>query len=135
MRRREIIGLLGLAVSALPGVTIAQTARVYRVGLLSGGAPVSDDGDDGSALIRGMAQRGYVLGRNLSFERRAAMAHPERLQQLAEELAAAKVGAIITWSYPAALAAKATGVPTVATGLGDPVATGLIQSLARPGGN
>jgi putative ABC transport system substrate-binding protein len=64
------------------------------------------------------------------------MGHPDQLRQLAQDLAAAKVDVIVTWGYPAALAAHATGLPTVtAFGVGDPVATGLIASLARPGGN
>ena len=134
MRRRAIIGLLGAAASAPPRAVTAQTGRAHRIGLLHGGAAVGDDTEDASALIGAMARRGHVLGRNLSFERRAAMAHPERLPGFARELAAAKVDGVVTWGYPAALAAKEAGVPTVATGLGDPVATGLIRSLARPGG-
>src|SRR4051812_37664466 len=118
---------------AWPGAGLPQ-AKVYRVGLLSGGPPISDTSEDGAALIRDLAQRGYALGRNVLFERRGAMGHPDQLRQLAQDLAAAKVDVIVTWGYPAALAAHATGLPTVtAFGVGDPVATGLIASLARPG--
>jgi putative ABC transport system substrate-binding protein len=64
------------------------------------------------------------------------MGRPEQLQPLARELVAAKVDVIVTWGYPAALVASESGVPTVAaSGLGDPVATGLVKSLAQPGGN
>lgn len=135
MRRRDIVALLAGTALALPGAGLAQ-AKVYRVGLLSGGPPISDTSEDGAALIRDLAQRGYALGRNVLFERRGAMGHPDQLRQLAQDLAAAKVDVIVTWGYPAALAAHATGLPTVtAFGVGDPVATGLIASLARPGGN
>ena len=137
MRRREIIGLVALAASICPWArSTAQTTRVYRIGLLSGGPPISDTSADGAALIRNLTRLGYALGRDLSFESRGAMGHPDQLKQLAQELVAAKVDVIVTWGYPATLAGSKSGAPTVAaSGLGDPVATGLIRSLARPGGN
>src|SRR3954466_12233114 len=98
MRRRDIVALLAGTALALPGAGLAQ-AKVYRVGLLSGGPPISDTSEDGAALIRNLAQRGYALGRNLLFERRGAMGHPDQLRQLAQDLAAAKVDVIVTWGY------------------------------------
>ena len=77
-------------------------------------------------------------GRNLEFERRGAEAHPDRLPRLVEELLSTKVDVILTVGYPAALAAKqgTTIIPIVVTEPGgDPVATGLVDSLSRPGGN
>jgi putative ABC transport system substrate-binding protein len=77
-----------------------------------------------------------VLGQNLIHEARGASGKLELVPQLMQELKAAGVDVVVTISYPAAAAAKASGVPTVlASGSGDPVKTGLVQSLARPGGN
>src|SRR3954469_21577592 len=87
-------------------------------------------------FLRGMRQAGYELGRNLALERHGAMGRLDRLPALAQELIAAKVDVIVTNGFPSAVLAKATGCPTVAAaGIGDPVATGLVESLARPGGN
>jgi putative ABC transport system substrate-binding protein len=88
--------------------------------------------------MRGFAKHGYMPGRNLEFERRGADAHIDRLPRLVEELLATKVDVILTVGYPAALAAKqgTTTIPIVVTEPGgDPVATGLVDSLSRPGGN
>ena len=82
-----------------------------------------------------MAEHGYQAGQNLSIERRGAIGRTADLPRLAQELVAARVEVIVTIGYPPAVAAKATGIPTVAaSGVGDPVATGLVESLARPGG-
>jgi putative ABC transport system substrate-binding protein len=139
MKRRELIRLFGTMVSgiALSNGGFAQTAsRVYRLGLLSGGGLVSDGSPYGVALIRGLAQHGYELGRNVLFERRAAEGRFDRLPRLIEELAASKVDVIITIGYPPALAVKqTTTLPAVAFAAGDPVGGGLADSLALPGGN
>jgi ABC-type uncharacterized transport system substrate-binding protein len=134
MNRRAAAALL-LAGWLLPRAGLAQSAKVRRIGLLSGGPPIGDGSEDGSALIRHLAQRGYALGSNVVFERRGAAGHVDQLPRLARELVAAKVEVIVTWGYPAAVAAHRAGIPTVAAaGVGDPVATGLAESLARPGG-
>jgi putative ABC transport system substrate-binding protein len=137
MRRREFILLLGgLAIAAPGGVSGQIASRVYRVGLLNSGAPLTGTTDTGAALIRGFAKLGYVEGRNLVFERRAAEWRPGQLPRLVTELEASKVDVIVTSSYPAALAAKqGTKLPIVAYGAGDPVGAGLVDGLARPGGN
>ena len=137
MKRRELITLLGGAAVAWPCAAIAQTpAKVYRIGLLSAGGPVADASPFGAPLIRGLAQQGYALGRNLTFERRGAEGQLDRLPRLFDELAASKVDVIITLGYPPALVAKQKGtLPVVAFSAGDPVSTGLVESLARPGGN
>jgi putative ABC transport system substrate-binding protein len=90
-----------------------------------------------ATLVTVLAAHGLVEGQNLTFVQRSADAHPERLSGLVGELKAANVDIIVTFGYPAALAAKtlAENVPIVATGAGDPVATGLVKGLARPGGN
>ena len=137
MQRREFITLLGGAAAAWPLAARAQSpAQVYRIGLLSTGAALADTSPQGAPLIRGLAQHGYALGRNLAFERRGSSAQTDRLPILFDELAASRVDVIITFGYPAALVAKQKGAfPTVASGAGDPVSTGLVDSLARPGGN
>jgi putative ABC transport system substrate-binding protein len=136
MQRREFITLLGGAAAAWPLAARAQSpAQVYRIGLLSTGAALADTSPQGAPLIRGLAQHGYALGRNLAFERRGSSAQTDRLPILFDELVASRVDVIITFGYPAALVAKQKGTfPTVASGAGDPVSTGLVDSLARPGG-
>jgi putative ABC transport system substrate-binding protein len=105
--------------------------------LLNAGEPLSDTSYFGTAIIRGFAKHGYTLDRNLAFERRGAQAHIDRFPRLVDELVASKVDVILTLSYPATVAAKrgTTTVPVVVIGAGDPVATGLVDGLARPGGN
>src|ERR1700676_3472513 len=139
MRRREFITVLAGTVTGWPLPGFGQTAsRIYRVGLLSSGQPLTANNDFGAAVLRGLATHGYTPDRNLALEIRGAEAHPERLPRLADELVASKPGVILTLSYPAAIAAKhaTTIIPIVATESGgDPVATGLVDSLARPSGN
>lgn len=136
MQRRDFIVLFGGLAAAVPLAALAQTAKVYRVGTLTPGPPVSSTADRGAILFDGLAKRGYVLGQNLIHEARGAAGKLERVPQLMQELKAAGVDVVITLGYPAAAAAKASGVPTVlASGSGDPVKTGLVESLARPGGN
>lgn len=136
MRRREFIAVASL-VAITPWRVAAQPAsRTYRVGLLSRGAAITDSSSTGAALIRGLAQRGYSLDRNLVFERRGAEMRVELLPRLVDQLVASKVDVIFAVSYPAALAAKnGTTLPVVVFSTGDPVATGLVDSLARPGGH
>jgi putative ABC transport system substrate-binding protein len=111
-------------------------AKVARLGVLSGGVPVADASPVGAALLRGLAQHGYTLGQNLEIERRGADGYPDRLPPLVLALVARPVEVIVTIGYPAALAAKqGTTLPVVAINAGDPVRTGLVESLARPGGH
>lgn len=137
MRRREFITMLGGAALATKSSAFAQApGRALRVGTLVPGPVISDTSPIGTALLRGFAQLGYTQGANLIFERRAAEGHLQRLPGLVDELAASKVDVIITGGYPAALAAKEhSTLPVVAIFAGDPVGTGLVESLARPGGN
>jgi putative ABC transport system substrate-binding protein len=112
------------------------TPRTYRVGLLAGGQAIADTSPLGKALIGGLANAGFAVGKNLVIERRAAEGHLERLPQLVAELAASHVDAIVSTGFPAALAAKqGKSVPVVAINAGDPVGTGLVESIAHPGGN
>jgi putative ABC transport system substrate-binding protein len=126
---------------AAPGGVEAQTApKIHRIGLLTPAAPLADNSPFGVAmtapLVRGLAQHGYIQGRNVVFERRGANGRLERLPRLVEELVPSNVDVILTFGYPSALAAKqGTTIPVVVFGAGDPVATGLVDSLAQPGGN
>jgi putative tryptophan/tyrosine transport system substrate-binding protein len=132
MRRREFIaGCCASAAWPLAG-RAQQQARTYRVGLLAS-RPIGEGEERRKAIKEVLAAHDFVEGRNLLFEPRWG----DSLSENVEALKAARVDAIITFGYPAALAAKtsAKDVPIVCTGAGDPVATGLAQSLARPGGN
>jgi putative tryptophan/tyrosine transport system substrate-binding protein len=135
MRRREFIIVLGGTAVAWPLRALAQTpAQVYRVGLLNPGG--LDAGPFEKPLLRGLAQHGYVSDQNLVIERRGAGGHRDRLPQLVAELVATKVEVIIALGYLPVLAAKqGTTLPVVVFSAGDPVATGLAESLARPGGH
>jgi putative ABC transport system substrate-binding protein len=138
MKRREFIAFLGSMAIVSPRAAIAQTpAKVFRLALVSPGGPVAESTPYAKFLLGGLAQRGYALGQNLAFEGpRGATGQAVRLPQLMEELKASKVDVIVAFGYPTALAAKVANVPTVvAFGVGDPVATGLVENLARPGGN
>jgi putative ABC transport system substrate-binding protein len=134
MKRRGLMALLGVATVSLPRATLAQQS--CRIGLLSAGAPLTAASAGGASILRSIAKSGYILGKNLALEVRGASGHVDRLKGLVQELVRAKVDLIVTAGYPAALAAKeGTTLPVVANNAGDPVATGLVESLARPGGN
>src|SRR5215831_10420557 len=135
--RRVCLTLLGGAAVTGPCAVLAQPpAKLARLGVLSGGAPVADASPLGAALLRGLAQHGYTLGRNVALERRGAEGYSDRLPQLVHDLEASQVEVLITIGYPPALAAKqGTRLPVVAINAGDPVSTGLVDSLARPGGH
>ena len=123
------------AISLIQMGALAQSGKMYRVGLISVGA--SGNGILGPGMVQDFAKRGYTVDGNIVFERRAAEGRPDRLPGLVDELLADHVDVIITQSYPAAAAAKESAgkVPIVVTNSGDPVATGLVASLAHPGGN
>ena len=136
-RRRDFITLIGSTAVFSPLAAFAQNAsKVYRVGLLSAGALVGENSPFGVALSRGLAQTGFLIDKNLVFDRRGAGGHVDHLPQLVAELVASTVDVIVTQGYPATLAAKqGTTLPVVSVNSGDPVGTGLVGSLARPGGN
>jgi putative ABC transport system substrate-binding protein len=137
MQRREFLALLGGAALAAPRLALAQTpGRIYHLGTLHPALPLTDASPFGKIIVKALAQRGYMLGQNLTFDARGAMGDVAKLPVLLQELKARDVDAVIVVGYPAALAAKSTGIPMVgAFGLGDPVETRLIDSLAHPGGN
>jgi putative tryptophan/tyrosine transport system substrate-binding protein len=133
--RRSVILALG-SMPLLPLGVFSQTAvKPRRVGLLSSGAPLTDTSEVVVGLTAGFSKRGYVVGSSLLFERRAAEAHPDRLPRLVDNLKG-ETELIITNGYPAARVVKdRSNVAVVAITGADPVAMGLIDSLAHPGGN
>lgn len=138
MKRRDFLVCVGGAVAGWPlRAKAQQPGKTYRVGLLSTGGTFGPGDERRKSILEGLAARGFVEGRNLVFETKWADGHYERLPELAAALKASHVDVIVTFGYPAALAAKnlAMGTPIVVTGSGDPVATGLAEGLSRPGGN
>jgi putative ABC transport system substrate-binding protein len=98
--------------------------------------PITEKSPFGTALLQGLEQRGYSLGRNLTFDARAAGGQVAKLPELVRAMKADKVDVMVVIGYPAALACKVENVPTVvAFGAGDPVTTNLVDGLARPGGS
>ncbi len=135
MRRREFLAFAGGAAAALPVAASAQTAKQPTVGVLGLGNPPIEPFVKG--LREALQAVGYSEDRNIRLEVRSAGGVAARLPELAAELVRFKVDAIVAFQTPAATAAKqATGeIPIVMAGVGDPVGTGLVASLARPGGN
>jgi putative ABC transport system substrate-binding protein len=136
MNRRELLTLLSGAAWAGPRAAMAQaTGKTWRLGMLSPGPARDEKNPDGAILIRALEDRGFVRGKNLAFDARGTGATGKYAAVL-DEMKAAGTDVVVTVSYPVAAAAKASGMPVViAWGGGDPVATKLIDSLARPGGN
>ena len=137
MRRREFITSLVSTMTAWPFAGLAQTAsKVYRIGVFSTDQPLPEP--ILGAILRALVNHGYTPDRNVALEMRASGDRWEQLPQLAKDLVAGNVDVILTFSCPAAVAAKnATAIiPIVVTESGgDPVATGLVKSLSRPSGN
>ncbi len=136
MKRRDFIALLAGATITAPSVARAQPSKTYRLGSLTPGMPIPDKSPLGKVLLNGLAQRGYSIGKNLTYDPRGAAGHNEKLAEMVRAMKADGVDVVIAVGYPTALACKVENVPTVvAWGAGDPVATNLVDGLARPGGN
>ena len=137
--RRKIIIALGAGALAAPLYSFAQQqGKVWRVGfLLLFSRPASIESHFISAFPRGMRELGYVEGKNLVIEWRFADGKLDRLPALATELVQLKMDVIVAGGIDAPLALqKATAtIPIVMGTSGDPVGSGLVKSLARPGGN
>ena len=125
-----------LFVAAPPAATAQQAAKVWRIGTLHT-SPSSDEADRVAALQRGLAELGYLAGRNVLFVNRNAGTQMSRLPGLATELVHSGVDVIVTSTNPATLAAKnaTKTIPIIMTVGIDPVGAGLVASLARPGAN
>jgi len=137
LKRREFITLLGGA-AAWPLTARAQQPTLMapqaRVGVLTASPPSSGMLN---ALREGMRERGYIEGHNLSISVRWPQGSFEQNPTIAGELVTANVQVIVAWSTPAVIAAsRATStIPIVMVSTGDPVGSGFVASLARPGGN
>ena len=136
MRRRDFITLLGGA-AAWPLAARAQEGqrdKQIRMGFLAAAVPTA-------AMLRAfrdaLREHGYVEGQNLSIADRWPQGSSEQISDIAAEFVRSNVDIIVAWTTPASLAAKAATatIPIVMVGVGDPVGTGLVRSLARPGGN
>lgn len=134
MRRREFLGLMGAAAMAWPLALYGQQTKIVRIGALYLG---NADADSFKANLReGLRELGYVEGQNIAFEFRSAEGKPDRLPPLAAELVRLRVDVIVALYVPCALAAKqATRDIPIVIIAADPVETGIVSSLARPGGN
>jgi putative ABC transport system substrate-binding protein len=121
---------------AAPRPADAQPARIPRVGFL-GNSTAELEVNLVGPFRDGLRALGYEEGRNIRLEYRWAGGQYDRLPRLVAELIAAKVDVIVTAGTPAALAVKraTTTVPLIMVAVGDPVGTGIVSSLARPGGN
>jgi putative ABC transport system substrate-binding protein len=139
MRRRQFITLLGGAAAAWPNVARGQQAeRVRRIGMLMGVANNAMGQARAKAFQQELERLGWTDGRNVSIQYRWAEGRAERFAEIAAEFVRLNVDVFVAeGATPATLAAKqATSViPIVFVGTGDPVGTGLVASLARPGGN
>jgi putative ABC transport system substrate-binding protein len=135
MQRRKFVGLLGGVIAAWPLAARAQKPMPV-IGVLSTGSP-GDSVTSMNAFRLGLREAGYVEGRNLAIEYSWAEGHYDRLPAMAAELVGRKVDLIMASSPPAAQAAKSatSTIPIVFRGGADPVAIGLVASLAHPGGN
>jgi putative ABC transport system substrate-binding protein len=134
MRRREFIALLGGVAMWPLGAQAARAAKRYRIGIL---CPERPPPGFLEAFRQGLRALGYVEGQDVAFEVRGADGYSQRLAALANELANLKVDVIIAVNTPSVQAAKRASakIPIVMLRVADPVKTGLVSSLSRPGGN
>src|SRR5215831_21202275 len=132
---RFLLVLIAFALS-FPAKAQQPAGKVPRIGYLSTSSGAGD-ARSVEALVQGLRQLGYAEGKNINIEYRYAEGNSERLPELAKELVGLKVDIIVAPSTPAVQAAKqaTTTVPIIFPGVADPVASGFVASLARPGGN
>ena len=143
LRTLGLVATLALNLAAPLAAGAQQAGKVYRVGFISAAVPVSEMAGPEPvhpttrAFVQGLRALGYVEGQNLILERRSAEGRYERFGDLVAELVRLKADVIVTAGAAAVRAAKVvtTTVPIVMAAGGDPVGEGIVQGLARPGGN
>jgi putative ABC transport system substrate-binding protein len=137
VKRREFIALIGAAAVAWPVVARAQQGKIATVGILLTGAASPSPEAFLKGLREALSDAGLVGGRNIRMEIRTAGGSTARLPDLARELVNLKVDMIVAHLTPAVQAARqaTSDIPIVMASAGDPLGTGLVSSLARPGGN
>jgi ABC transporter substrate binding protein len=133
MRRRDFITGIAGSAAAWPLTAGAQQPKLPRIGILIPANPEPFWNE----FQQGLRERDYIEGQTIQFEFRSAEGKPNLLRGLADELVRLKVDIIVASQTPAVTAARqaTTEIPIVMAPAGDPVGTGLISSLARPGGN
>lgn len=134
MRRRDVIRIVAGSAAMWPLVARGEQARVVRIGALYIG--IADADSFKKELREGLREFGYVEGQDIAFDFRSADGKLDQLPRLAADLVRLKVDVIVALYVPCALAAKqATREIPIVIIAGDPVETGIVPSLARPGGN
>jgi putative tryptophan/tyrosine transport system substrate-binding protein len=137
MRRREFIAVLGGAMVVWPVVARAQlAAKPPTIGFLGSSTPSAMSGWT-AAFVQRLRELGWMEGRTVAIEYRWGEGRSERYAQIADEFVRLKVDVIVTYGTPPSKAAKqaTTVIPIVFAAAADPVGSGLVSSLARPGGN
>jgi putative ABC transport system substrate-binding protein len=133
-KRRKLVLALGAGAFGIPPMTGAQTQKIHRVGIL---ITSSKSSPNLHAFVQELRRVGYMEGQNISFVIRFAEGDLERLPVFASELLAQKVDVVFTASSPGVQAVRraTTSIPIVFAVVSDPVGSGFVASLARPGGN
>jgi putative ABC transport system substrate-binding protein len=136
IRRGLALSTVTLILAAVGTGQAQTTPRAYRVGWVTP-TPVGEGSLTLNAFRQELRQRGYVEGENVTVEHRSVDAKPERLSAVIGELIRLNVDVLVAVSQPTAQAAQQAtrDIPIVMVGVGDPVATGLVAALGRPGGN
>ena len=136
MKRRTFITLLGGAAAWPLAARAQQPAKRPIVGFLGDSTPLAES-ERAAAFARRLHDLGWIEGHTIAIEYRWADGRSDRLAEIAAEFARLKVDIIVTGGTPAVMAAKqaAPVIPIVFAAVGDPVGTGIVASLARPGGN
>ena len=137
MKRRDFITLIGGAAAAWPLTARAQQpAKLRTIGFLYQSTP-SAESARAAAFLQQLHKLGWIEGSTIAIEYRSAAGRPERMAEIAAEFVQLKVDVIVTSGTATVIALKraTTAIPIVFGAAGDPVDTGLVASLARPGGN
>lgn len=127
--------------AATPAVEGREAGKIYRIGFLgTSPLPASPDAADfrnWNAFVQGLRGSGWIEGENIKIEHRASMGVPERVSNFAAELVGLRVDVLVAVGAPStrAVSQATTTIPIVSVGVQDPVESGIVKSLARPGGN